>query len=111
MKLSESVKPLSFLKAHASEILRDIKTSRKTMVITQYGEATAVLQDIKSFEEMQESLALLKILALSSKSKNEGKYKAIDESFSDIRRSVAERNSDELAEDVYKSFGKKRLIR
>jgi len=93
MKMSESVKPISFLKAHASEIFRDIKTSRKTMVITQNGEAAAVLQDIKSFEEMQESLTLLKILALSSKSKNEGKLKGIDESFSDIRRSIAERNN------------------
>jgi prevent-host-death family protein len=88
MKWSESVKPISYLKAHASEMLRDLTNSRKTMVITQNGEAKAVLQDIKSFEEMQESLALLKILALSTKSKDQKKYKSIDDSFNDIRKRI-----------------------
>ena len=88
MKWSESVKPISYLKAHASEMLRDLTNSRKTMVITQNGEAKAVLQDIKSYEEMQESLALLKILALSTKSKDHKKYKPIENSFSDIRKNL-----------------------
>lgn len=88
MKLSESVKPISYLKAHASEMLRDVSSSKKTMVITQNGEAKAVLQDIKSYEDMQESLALLKILALSTKSKDKNKYKDIDNSFNDIQKRV-----------------------
>ena len=88
MKLSESVKPISYLKAHASEILRDLTNSQKTMVITQNGEAKAVLQDIKSYEEMQESLALLKILSMSTKSKDKKKYKAIENSFTDIRKKI-----------------------
>ncbi|MBN1996240.1 type II toxin-antitoxin system Phd/YefM family antitoxin [candidate division KSB1 bacterium] len=96
MKLSETVKPISYLKAHASEILRDIKSSRRTMVITQNGEATAVLQDIKSFEELHESLALLKILAISNKNKNEGQYKSLEESFEFIKKSISEKNKDEL---------------
>ena len=86
MKWSESVKPISYLKAHASEMLRDLTNSRKTMIITQNGEAKAVLQDIKSYEEMQESLALLKILSLSTKSKDQKKYKSIENSFTDIRK-------------------------
>jgi len=88
MKLSESVKPISYLKAHASEILRDLSNNQKTMVITQNGEAKAVLQDIKSYEEMQESLAILKILSLSSKSRDQKKYKTIENSFSDIRNRI-----------------------
>ena len=88
MKLSESVKPISYLKAHASEMLRNVSSSKKTMVITQNGEAKAVLQDIKSYEDMQESLALLKILALSTKSKDKNKYKDIDNSFNDIQKRV-----------------------
>jgi len=88
MKLSESVKPISYLKAHASEMLRDISNNQKTMVITQNGEAKAVLQDIKSYEEMQESLALLKMLSLSSKSRDQKQYKTIENSFRDIRNRI-----------------------
>ena len=91
MKLSESVKPISYLKAHASEILREVTNTKKTMVITQNGEAKVVLQDIKIYEEMQESLALLKILALSTKLKDKKKYKPIDSSFNDIRSKINRR--------------------
>jgi len=93
MKLSETVKSISYLKAHASEILRDVSANRKTMIITQNGEAKAVLQDVKIYEELQESLALLKILALSNKNKEEGKYKPIDDSFKDIRKQIKKNNS------------------
>ena len=88
MKLSESVKPISYLKAHASEILRDVSSNRRTMVITQNGEAKVVLQDVKIYEEMQDSLALLKILSLSTKSKDKKKFKTIDNSFDDIQNKI-----------------------
>ncbi len=89
MKLSESVKPISFIKAHASEILREITNdNKKIMIITQNGEAKAVLQDIRSYEQTQESLAFLKILALSNKSKNEGHYKPIEQSFQNIQERI-----------------------
>lgn len=88
MKYSESVKPISYLKAHASEILRDVSNNKKTMIITQNGEAKAVLQDIKVYEEMQESIALLKILALSTKSKEKMNYKPVESSFDTIRKRI-----------------------
>ena len=91
MKLSESVKPISYLKAHASEILRDVSKNRKTMIITQNGEAKVILQDVKIYEEMQDSLALLKILALSTKSKDKKKYKPVESSFVDIRNKIRQR--------------------
>ena len=90
MKPSESIKPISFLKAHASEIIRDISNNQKTIVITQNGEAKAVLQDVRVFEQTQESLALLKILAMSKKSMKNGKFKPIEESFSEIRSRIKE---------------------
>ena len=93
MKLSESVKPISYLKAHASEILRDVSNNRKTMVITQNGEAKVVLQDVKIYEEMQDSLALLKILSLSTKSKEKKKYKPIEDSFENIQNKINKRIS------------------
>jgi len=64
MKLSEQIKPISYLKAHAAEIVRDLGKRGTPLVITQNGEAKVVLQDIDSYERTQETLALLKILAL-----------------------------------------------
>ena len=47
MKFSESIKPISYLKTHASEVIRGISENKKTMVITHNGEAKVVLQDVK----------------------------------------------------------------
>jgi prevent-host-death family protein len=92
MKLSESVKPISLVKARMSEIVEDMIKTHKKVIITHNGEARAVLQDIESYEEMQDSLAMLKMLAMSSKSMVEGKAKPLSESFREIRRRV--RNVD-----------------
>lgn len=72
MKLATRIRPISYLKAHASEIVRDLAASGPS-VITQNGEAKAVLQDIRSYEETQETLALLKILALGQQQVAAGK--------------------------------------
>ncbi|MBN8766476.1 MAG: antitoxin, Phd family protein [Thiobacillus sp. SCN 64-317] len=66
MRYSTQVKPISYLKANAAEVLDRLTTQREPMVITQNGEAKAVLQDVASYEETQETLALLKILALGN---------------------------------------------
>jgi len=88
MKPSEGIKPISYLKTHASEVIRDISKNRKTMVITQNGEAKVIVQDIRIYEEMQDSLALLKILALSNKSLEEKEYKSLNASFTDIKAKI-----------------------
>ncbi len=90
MKLSKSIKPISYLKSHAAEILREVNESRRTMVITQHGEAKAVLQDISSYEQTQESLALLKMLAQSSNNLQAGRSKPARKAFSDIRKRIKE---------------------
>ena len=88
MKLSESIKPISYLKTHASEIIRDIDGSNKTYVITQNGEAKAILQDIKKYEQMQESIAMLKLLALNNKDIKDKNYKTAKEAFTSIREKI-----------------------
>ncbi|HEB55677.1 MAG TPA: type II toxin-antitoxin system Phd/YefM family antitoxin [Gammaproteobacteria bacterium] len=90
MKLSESVKPISYLKSHTAEALRSVSEEQRTMVITQHGEAKAVLQDITSYEQTQESLALLKMLAQSSKSIQEGRSKPLKKAFTDVRKHIRE---------------------
>lgn len=66
MRYSTQVKPISYLKANAAEVLQQLTDQREAMVITQNGEARAVIQDVASYEETQETLALLKILALGT---------------------------------------------
>jgi prevent-host-death family protein len=66
MRYSAQVRPISYLKANAAEVLLDLAATREPMVITQNGEAKAVLQDVASFEQTQETLALLKILAIGN---------------------------------------------
>lgn len=85
MKLSAQIKPISFLKAHVSEIVRDLGSKGASLFITQNGEAKAVLQDIHSYEQTQETLALLKILALGQTQIAEGKVKPLDEAVREIK--------------------------
>lgn len=73
MKLSTQIKPISYLKAHAAEIVRTLSVQGEPLVITQNGEAKVVLQDIESYEQTQETMALLKMLALGTRQIEEGK--------------------------------------
>jgi prevent-host-death family protein len=73
MRWSSQIKPISYLKAHAAEIVRNMGEQRRPLVITQNGEAKIVLQDIESYEQTQETMALLKILALGNRQIEEGK--------------------------------------
>jgi prevent-host-death family protein len=79
MRYSSQVKPISFLKANAAEVLYQLAEQREPMVITQNGEAKAVIQDVASYEETQETLALLKILALGNQEIDAGKTRPITE--------------------------------
>lgn len=75
MRYASRVKPISYLKANAAEVLLQLAEQRQPLVITQNGEAKAVIQDVASFEETQETLALLKILALGNQEIEAGKVK------------------------------------
>ena len=77
MRYSSQVKPISYLKANAAEVLLQLAERREPLVITQNGEAKAVIQDVVSFEETQETLALLKILALGNQEIEAGKAQPI----------------------------------
>ena len=79
MRYSTQVKPVSYLKANAAEVLNTLVEERQPLVITQNGEAKAVLQDIASFEETQQTLALLKILALGNQDVVEGRLTPVAE--------------------------------
>lgn len=90
MKFSEAVKPISYLKTHASEVVRDVSDNQKTLVITHNGEAKVVLQDVKVYEKTQESIALLKILALSGKGIKSGDYNPLQKSLRNVKKRISE---------------------
>ena len=85
MKLSRRIKPISFLKANADEILRTIGEQREPFIITQNGEAKAVVQDIDSYEQMQETVSLLKILALGNRQIETGQVRPAAEVLAQLR--------------------------
>jgi prevent-host-death family protein len=88
MKLSTAVKPISYLKAHASELIRDITNTRQALVVTCNGEAKVVVQDIRSYERMLETLALLKILTRSKQNIKRGKVKTLDNTFTSLEKRI-----------------------
>lgn len=86
MKLSNQIKPISFLKANAAEVIRGLSVKAEPLIITQNGEAKAVMQDIKSYEQTQETMALLKVLALGMRQVEEAQVQVADDVFTAIRR-------------------------
>lgn len=92
MKLSEQVKPISYLKNNTSKVFKEVREKREPYFITQNGEAKVVVQDIRDYEKNQETLALLKILAHSKKQIAEGKIIDADVAFRELREEL---NSDE----------------
>ncbi|AMQ85800.1 MULTISPECIES: type II toxin-antitoxin system Phd/YefM family antitoxin [Pseudomonas] len=86
MKLSSQIKPISYLKSHTAEIVKTISESREPLVITQNGEAKLVVMDVKSFEEQEETMALLKLLAMGNREIEEGKYRDVEDVFAELDR-------------------------
>ena len=91
MKLSTQIKPISYLKSHAAEVIRNIAQQREPLIITQNGEAKVVLQDIASYEQTQETMALLKILALGNRQIEAGEI----EPANNVIKRLRERRSDD----------------
>ncbi len=90
MKLSSQIKPISYLKAHAAEIVRKLGEHPEPLVITQNGEAKVVIQGIESYEQTLETMAVLKILAIGMHQIEEGKVL----SAKDVIKRLRERRED-----------------
>jgi prevent-host-death family protein len=86
MRYTEQVKPVSYLKAHAAELLRALAEGGAPLLITQNGEARAVLQDVASYQATQETLALLKLLALGTRDVEAGRTTPAREAIARLRK-------------------------
>ncbi len=84
MKFSTQIKPINYLSEHAADIARDLTESREPLLITQDGEAKLVVMDIRSYEEQEQTLALLRLLALGNKEIEQGKFRAAEDVFSEL---------------------------
>jgi len=89
MGLSSQIKPISYLKAHAAEIIRNLRDKGEPLIITQNGEAKVIIQDIESYEQMQETLSLLKILALGNRQIEQGRVITAAEAIARVREGKA----------------------
>ncbi|WP_293368599.1 type II toxin-antitoxin system Phd/YefM family antitoxin [Nevskia sp.] len=79
MKISTAVRPVSYLKANAAQVIRELREGAPPLIVTQNGEATAVVQDIRRYEETEETLALLKLIALGERQVEAGRLRPLSE--------------------------------
>lgn len=96
MRLSQDIKSISYVKNNTGKALEQVNTSGP-MIITQNGEAAAVLMGVKEYEQLTEGVALLKILSLGEKSIREGKGIPAKEAFDRVRARVREAHAEEKA--------------
>ena len=72
MRLTNRVRSVSYLKAHAAEVLRELAERQEPLIVTQNGEARAVLLDVAVFDQLQETVALVKLLSLADRQSSDG---------------------------------------
>jgi prevent-host-death family protein len=75
MSPADHVKPISYLNSDAAQIVKDLTALGEPLLITQDGEAKFVIQDVCSYEKIQQTLALLKLLAFGKQDIERGKFK------------------------------------
>ena len=88
MQLSQTIKPISYLKSKTAEIINSVNKNRQSIIITQNGEAKAVVQDIKSYENLKNSLALLKLIVQSEEDIRKNNITPQDEMFNNLEKKL-----------------------
>jgi prevent-host-death family protein len=84
MQIVDDIKSVTYLKSRAADVLKQINETRRPMIITQNGEAKAVIQDPKSYEDMRNAIAILKLLSLAEEDIGEGKLHSEEDVFASV---------------------------
>jgi prevent-host-death family protein len=92
VNLKEDIKPISYIKTNAAEMIDYINDHKNPIIVTQHGEARGVLLDVESYQNMVSALSLMKLLQFSEKSIREGKVYDNDQVFSELRKKVSQKN-------------------
>ena len=90
MNISRDIKPVTYLKSKASDLLKQINETHRPVVITQNGEPRAVLQDPESYENMRDAIGLLKLISLGEVDIKDGRSKSQEEVFANIENILIE---------------------
>ena len=91
MNISKDIKPVTYLKAKAADLLKQINETHRPVIITQNGEPRAVLQDPKSYENMRNAIGLLKLISQGEGDIRNGKVKSQEDVFKGIEISLKEK--------------------
>ncbi len=91
MNISKDIKPITYLKSRAADLLKQINQTHRPVVITQNGEPKAVLQDPESYENMRNAIGILKLISQGEKDIKDGKSKSQEEVFADIENILKEK--------------------
>ena len=91
MNISTDIKPVTYLKAKAADLLKQINETHRPVIITQNGEPKAVLQDPKSYEDMRNAIGILKLISQGEGDIRKGKAKSQEDVFEDIEISLKEK--------------------
>lgn len=95
MNLKETVKPITYLKNNAAEVVREAHENGRLMVVTQNGEAKAVVMGIDQYDEWKRTLALLKLIALGEADIPAGRVIEQDLAFSRANAAIQRAVADE----------------
>lgn len=91
MKLTEDIKPVTYMKTRAAELLREVKRSRRPVVITQHGEAQAVVMDVATYEALRDATLLLQLTAQGEADVQAGRVVPQAEAFKRARRRLSQK--------------------
>ena len=91
MKISSDIKPVSYLKSHAADILKQINETHRPVIITQNGEPKAVLQDPDSYDNMRNAIGLLKLISQGEEDIKQGRTKSQEKVFKNIEKLLAKK--------------------
>ncbi len=98
MKISEDIRPVTYLKSKAADMLHQINETHSPVIITQNGEARAVLQDPESYERMKSAIGLMKLFAQGEEDVRKGRTTEQEEMFRRLETKLKTRkklNADE----------------
>lgn len=88
MNIKQDIRPISYIKSHAADVLKQVNETQRPIYITQNGIAKAVLVDSQSYESMQKALGILKLLALGEKDYNNKKFKKQSQYFNEVEKKL-----------------------
>ena len=91
VNLKDNIKPISYIKTNAADMMKYVNDNKNSIIITQNGEAKAVLVDIESYQTMKDAFNLLKIIKLSEKDVRAGNFRDSEQVFSDLKTRISKK--------------------